>query len=518
VSRKQKAIIGALLLLLAIAATTFGLVHRFWPHHPPGIPPELVPASWEQYRTSPGHMTHVEGGKATCTDCHDYTREGFKDPGSAPCARCHAKEAAKSHHGDVATKTECLTCHVFAPDKVAPTCISCHATMQGASAGVSVHATTPCASCHQLHETPSIVATSCTGCHQERAVEHARHVGTKGCLDCHSGHGPASTALTSCASCHARASGPQPPGHDTCFGCHAPHEFATNVNVCANCHAGKATLVATQVEAHATCTNCHAPHAPAQAAASCANCHTNVHVTHDGHDACVECHEPHGPNADNKVVDTCTSCHKNVASSDTSAHAKGVACRECHAPHDFPIPDRKTLCVNCHASETTLAGGSKGHNDCTSCHGASTHKPIAAPTCGSCHQAEQSTAPPGHQKCVECHEPHAGTILPRAASCASCHAEQAKSEHASVQGGCNTCHRPHGPSGVASPPVCTTCHATAQLPALHAAPAHSNCASCHSAHEPPRADRVTCTGSCHADKRDHQPQAQVCSGCHVFRH
>jgi hypothetical protein len=37
------------------------------------------------------------------------------------------------------------------------------------------------------------------------------------------------------------------------------------------------------------------------------------------------------------------------------------------------------------------------------------------------------------------------------------------------------------------------------------------------AHFPPRADRATCTGSCHADRRNHQPDAKICTGCHVFR-
>jgi hypothetical protein len=72
---------------------------------------------------------------------------------------------------------------------------------------------------------------------------------------------------------------------------------------------------------------------------------------------------------------------------------------------------------------------------------------------------------------------------------------------------------------VAAPPGCATCHARPTLPALHAAPGHAQCSACHvSSHEPPREDRATCTaGSCHADRTSHQPAAQVCTGCHVFR-
>jgi hypothetical protein len=103
--------------------------------------------------------------------------------------------------------------------------------------------------------------------------------------------------------------------------------------------------------------------------------------------------------------------------------------------------------------------------------------------------------------------------VPAAGACASCH----KAESATKHNACASCHRPHGPGGVASPPACTTCHERPKLPALHAAADHATCSTCHSSHGPPKADRATCTGSCHADRAKHQPQAPVCNGCHVFR-
>jgi hypothetical protein len=74
-------------------------------------------------------------------------------------------------------------------------------------------------------------------------------------------------------------------------------------------------------------------------------------------------------------------------------------------------------------------------------------------------------------------------------------------------------------AGPATPPGCATCHDKAKLPGLHGVAAHGSgaCATCHTPHGPPRSDRATCTGSCHADKRTHQPDAAVCKGCHLFR-
>jgi predicted CXXCH cytochrome family protein len=133
---------------------------------------------------------------------------------------------------------------------------------------------------------------------------------------------------------------------------------------------------------------------------------------------------------------------------------------------------------------------------------------------------EEATAPKGHQLCANCHEPHSGEHLAKA-TCASCHENKTTGPHATVAGGCPTCHRPHGAAkvnlGPAAPPACATCHDVKELPALHSIPAHAACANCHSSHDGPRADRATCTSSCHTDRKTHQPQAPVCSGCHVFR-
>jgi hypothetical protein len=515
VTRIARRVVWGLVIAAGMTAACVLALVKLWPHGPKGVPPDLVPASWAQYRLTPGHQTHVGGGKAECHDCHDFERDGFKNPGTAVCAKCHSKDLGGAHHRDSSTSTGCLSCHAFALGRTEPTCISCHASPEGDLSAIVQHATVDCEMCHHLGQTPSIVPAACAGCHDERATKHAEHAGSKGCLDCHRAHQPASVAVSECASCHAQAAEPHPPAHDACVSCHEPHDFVASNSACIGCHGPKTTLVDREVPAHDVCVNCHDPHAPGAAATACVRCHQNVEVSHGGAAACTSCHAPHGDDPV-AIAATCTSCHTNVALSDLGAHEGGIACLTCHKPHAFAGLDEKAICRGCHQRESTLVASNPGHADCLSCHGASVVHTIAPPVaCGSCHAAEAKSAPAGHQRCVGCHEPHAGKSTP---ACATCHADKLSEPHGTLNGGCLGCHRPHGPGGVASPPACTTCHAPGTLPALHTAPGHAVCAGCHaSPHEPPREDRATCTGTCHEDKRNHQPDAQVCTGCHVFR-
>lgn len=528
VGRRRLQAMGAAagLLVLVVVALV-----RLRPRESVPVPPGLVPPTWTEVRLSPGHRAHVERAKIACGSCHDFERDGFKNPGTGVCARCHAKEVSFAHRGGPgAEATSCLSCHAFAPDRPEPKCIDCHARGQDGAAAIVQHAAADCARCHRVHDSPSTAVAECTGCHEERAAEHERHAGSNGCRDCHRVHEPAAAALQACPTCHAQPAGPRPAGHESCVGCHAPHSFvAGGSNACLRCHGNKPTLAAAFVPAHGMCTSCHAPHAPGEAATSCIGCHDDVRVEHGSRDACVTCHTPHGENP-NVPATACTRCHTRlpapeaaadargmafVPTSDTSAHAGGTACVTCHIPHEFLPESPQVACTRCHARETSLVATRAGHQNCSDCHGALVaHAPAKAPACGTCHRAEQASAPIGHATCVGCHDPHAGQPTP---ACASCHRNEASGAHESIQGGCETCHRPHGPQGPASPPLCTSCHARSSLPALHAASGHAECTKCHvTPHAPARDDRATCTG-CHSDRRDHQPQAAVCRGCHVFR-
>jgi hypothetical protein len=77
---------------------------------------------------------------------------------------------------------------------------------------------------------------------------------------------------------------------------------------------------------------------------------------------------------------------------------------------------------------------------------------------------------------------------------------------------CNNCHKPHK----FTPPECTTCHADIPSKAAHAVKQHQPCTKCHDAHEASLPGRAQCL-SCHTDRADHQPTAQRCQGCHLFK-
>jgi hypothetical protein len=318
--------------------------------------------------------------------------------------------------------------------------------------------------------------------------------------------------------------GPKPANHDSCLSCHKPHDFvAGGEQACIGCHGVKSTLAADVVTAHDDCLSCHKPHDPTQAANSCAGCHANVHTNHPAVAAmgtvanasvCTTCHAPHAGSS--AIASACSSCHASIAVTDTAAHF-GAPCTTCHAPHDFGRPaNNPAFCGTCHAREQTLTATNVGHTDCERCHGGNPHEPVRAPSCATCHAKEEASAPNGHRACTNCHDAHSGA---RSATntCATCHAKESRDAHSIAVGDCLSCHRPHGPSGIATPPTCTTCHSRPKLAGLHSENAHATCTSCHTPHEPPRSDRATCTTSCHTDKRNHQPQATACSGCHVFK-
>ncbi len=533
---RPRKVVATVLVLIAIATAVIALV-LIERSRVPGVPSEMVPPSWSEYRTSLGHEAHIGKDHIECRDCHDYEKEGFRSPGSSGCVRCHDKQGSHGHGGG-SKSGACLDCHPFAPNKTTPTCISCHAQAQDHAAKIEHHDTTRCADCHRPHGEPSLVEKDCKACHEELSDKHAAHAGSKGCSDCHAPHAPAAAAPATCSSCHTSPSGPKPASHEACSTCHKPHEFvAGGSSVCSDCHGQKPTLAATSVPAHAACTSCHAPHAPAQAAASCTYCHADVHVSHGGGQVCVACHQPHGSDVAARVASPCTTCHANVAPTDDAGHSGHAECSACHKDHALSPPaDRAALCSSCHANEWSLSSSSKGHSQCGSCHGGSTaHSPAPAQPCRGCHVNEAATAPSGHlavmtgttfastkptghQRCEACHEPHSGKPLAQA-TCVSCHADHAAGPHGRIAGGCNACHRPHGPGGIPSPPACVSCHAKPTLPALHSIAGHTTCSSCHgSAHAPPKSDRATCTaGSCHSDRSSHQPGVSACAGCHTFR-
>lgn len=511
----------ALTIVAIVAVLAAGVAGVFvaWPRREVRPPPELVPSSWAEFRTSQGHALHVGQRNIECGECHDYRKAGFATVELARCGACHETEAKQTHHGGAAKKTDCLTCHSFSP-KSPPACKSCHTGERTpeSAALVSVHATVGCDECHHVHNRPALTDAECLRCHKDVKLSHTGQL-SSGCRDCHRAHEPAKNAPETCATCHRSPKGPKPAGHDSCLTCHAPHDFRNaGSKVCAGCHTKQATLVSAVTVEHRACTNCHQHHEPRTAASSCKGCHAGVHVEHARENDCIRCHEPHGGQADVAIA-TCTSCHHEVAASDKRAHAGATPCTACHKAHGFSGVDRQALCVSCHAREIELVATNHAHENCANCHGTSIHQPKPSAPCGACHARERATAPPGHQACASCHDAH-GASVPPIASCASCHKMESASKHGGISGGCASCHRPHGdshdPAKSLTPPPCVSCHAPKTLPGLHAVAQHTACNKCHEAHGQPRDDRATCTSSCHTDQRTHEKTATACAGCHVF--
>jgi hypothetical protein len=571
VSRGWKIAFG----LVALALIVGGGFLAQWVTHTrkaslPALPVSTVPASWREFRLGRGHVVHVKQKGFPCATCH--AAGSFSKPDMNVCVGCHAARATMKHglHGDALqlanSVANCADCHAFGPKDHGRAgepwaCLDCHAQPQGTLHAVTTHADQECKQCHHPHDTPAIEPLACLSCHAKAHNAHAPKLasGPQNCLSCHQAHAPASVAAERCTQCHDdKPHALFASGHERCTDCHQPHDFGVKeVKNCRSCHRDQHVLGEDNPRAKHSCTNCHDPHA-AQAGASdatCRNCHAQIEPQHPEvkGQSCLTCHVPHPKASNAPVALACTSCHQQAAN-DQSAHAGKAECTSCHAPHAFAHPAQPQTCQSCHAVQLTATAKNPGHGTCAGCHRGDIHgadlKPVACGTChtnvhpraehaectkchephsgaprplevgcASCHAAEVRSVRTQHQDCLTCHTPHEGARRADA-PCVSCHEAKAQQNHANLPGGCTQCHAIHGATqkGLLDTPACTTCHSVDKLPGLHASPAHQQCKSCHeSGHDPgPFSERQTCT-QCHKKQIDHQPDATLCQGCHVFR-
>jgi len=503
-----------------------------------------------------------------CWSCHDFTRTDAK---VTSCTSCHDKAQgnlpAIKPHDPKKPDENCSSCHRAheQPSLASTRCEDCH------KEPVSGHDKPPipihgCASCHGFHEPASTASTRCTNCHkQSRArVPHTATFTKKDgkghvkCVTCHRQHRFKKEQVLGCREeCHRGqvAISENKVEKHKCLGCHDNHDvLASAPKSCVTCHAGKINPTHPKDPVSKTeCIGCHKPHAGPRAplAVACSSCHRKASSDrgfHQGADhggpACRDCHKPHAFNLKGLGIKLCLGCHgehpfKNAKTirpygehkncfgchGDTVRHQPAgprKACTTCHtdkAPiirkghakcvgcHDPHTTKQAHPCGDCHKHEASIAR--KDHKNCTNCH--NPHTGLQKRPCGSCHQAEAASAPEKHQQCTNCHDQHS-TLQKR--TCGSCHTDRTTGVHKNVPGGCINCHRPHGPNGHAKPPACTTCHKN--LPLLHQASGHKECTKCHRSHgEQPYRHRETCI-ACHKDRKDHQPAAPLCIGCHTF--
>jgi len=459
-----------------------------------------VSKDWLVDKFSPGHSQHVVNDALECNLCHDPARPDFKEVDIGVCTSCHTDQSNHPHVGEEGEITECFTCHSFkfVSDADGPwDCARCHGPFDTAThTGLAMHADLSCANCHHPHKPITETASECGDCHKAFKLEHGRPKLSGGCADCHGGHKLASEA-SACMSCHqdkpsrvpqTAVFGREGSGHDACVGCHEPHAFSkASATSCESCHKRQPVLARTTASDHRKCSSCHDPHAVRRAGDnSCKGCHEEVVSTHlvEDQGECVSCHDPH-PKRAAQIALQCSSCHEE-ASSERAFHAPKAVCTDCHQPHGFDLSHAsvQSLCVDCHGQQARLTTRIPDHAECQSCHEGTAHALTGPVACASCHGDLEAASPEGHRECASCHEPHGG--------------------------------------GVGAAKACASCHENVRLPGLHRIPddpqstGHQECGSCHNVHNTNvRADRAACM-ECHTDIADHQPDADVCTGCHTF--
>jgi hypothetical protein len=452
-----------------------------------GIPPNPL-------RTQSSALKHE-----SCTSCHLPHTWRAEQNG---CVTCHEDKALLLLTRSPPQHDACTTCHdVHGPPPTGAVCLSCHSKTKGRHVALAPPSHKDCASCHDPHQpSPADTRPVCVKCHLTQATDVL--------------HGPER---------HARQS---------CFGCHKPHENPMPApNLCAKCHTGEATLVATAgPELHRSCTSCHATHqfAIKDVAAACTSCHGSSRAKapeagivdleagpHKGD--CKTCHTLHGPPGVPKAA--CFKCHDKVEAGFKPPNEQHGACKSCHEPH-LPASAAVGRCAACHTGEASVAvawpavsAHAQACNGCHTPHDVSTKKP-----CASCHQKEAASAFSGKHKCVQCHAPHQappGTGPAWWSRCSSCHAGKVETvkHEGPTHSDCKNCHEPHA-FGI---PACTLCHNDIGGKGLHAVTQHAaKCDACHDPHVKADPTRAQCL-ACHTEKRQHEPNAEKCDACHPFR-
>ena len=312
---------------------------------------------------------------------------------------------------------------------------------------------------------------------------------------------------------------PHPAGHDACIGCHAAPRLRRRATARASAAtARRPRWPSSEVRLTRVCINCHMPHAPGNAAAACVAVPPGR--PGDPRKRGGVRHLPRAPRrrSGRRRRSAARAATRRWPASDTGAHAGGIACEACHKPHAFGGLDEKTLCRDCHARETTLVAVEprprrlhlvprRVGRPCAS----RRRRPAGPATPPSRSPRRQATSAAW---AATSRTP--GSRRPRAPP--ATRQDDRRAAHGDP-GGCATCHRPHGPErrrGSARlhdlPRARPRCPRSMPPPATPRARAATCRPTSRPATTEPHARRT-----CHADKRDHQPGAQVCTGCHVFR-
>ncbi len=287
---------------------------------------------------------------------------------------------------------------VLVPDARAESCADCHEIGPEAFAA-SAHGGMECADCHEgaavIPHGTTPTTPECAACHDDAASAYPESVHGRARLD-------GEREAAACSDCHGAfheilsSSDPASPVHAarqprTCGFCHADPEKAAKfrIPIARPIEAYEASVHARAVaagEGGAACTACHSSHALFSASDSRSS------VFH------------------NNIVDTCESCHGEVAEAyRKSVHGIAAAhgareapvCTDCHGEHRILSPNEpgspvyasnipKMTCGRCHGDLRLAekygidAGKVAAYED--SYHGlASRAGEVTVAHCGSCH-------------------------------------------------------------------------------------------------------------------------------------
>ena len=491
---------------------------------------------------SPGELStahqRLEGLK-NCTQCHSAGQQ----LSPAKCLQCHAEIGATLEKGS------------GLHGKLAPaqrSCQSCHREHQGRTFAIvdfgeggakSFEHTRSGWPLHGAH-----TKVDCSKCHDARLVQDKT---VKKLLQTKQ---PARTFLglgTSCTSCHADEHRGQE--GEGCLRCHTDQAWKPARGFD---HA-KAGFALRGAHTSLACNACHKQEPDAAAAAKFplpVHADSFTRFKPVAHASCIDCHkDPH----DNRLGQTCTSCHsesswkeqkrqegvggarafhQKTAFQLLGAHGN-VACKLCHGP----FPDGRKVqykglafstCASCHAD----AHGGQVQGDCKSCH---TEQTFAATSFDlERHLGFPLEGKHAEAKCAVCHVQDASLKSRSKArlrldgtSCASCHAD---AHGGKVQSDCRTCHSVQGfaPAryevedhqswpleGAHQTVACTLCHpkddALLAKAQRQKRPPHGpwlSRASLVNLH--PVAMPATCE-SCHADAHAGAFKPEGCAACHT---
>jgi hypothetical protein len=186
---------------------------------------------------------------------------------------------------------------------------------------------------------------------------HASNIGHKqwrGCFRCHDGKHrtkDGKVLTRDCEICHTMPQrGPLTPLGTTAPNLNQPwHPIELRGRhadlACDRCHA-------VGVRPNEECRSCHEykKDAPMMSQMDCSDCHRDT--------------------GEAREVAACATCHPRVEGLHKDAKHQGIACKTCHAPHSWTVPER-AACLTCHAD---LADHKAGEGPCAKCHG---FRPVA---------------------------------------------------------------------------------------------------------------------------------------------